>query len=1406
MPRLVIDIDGIRTVAPPEQQDLDDSVGALHIDSTGDLPFALDEHDPIFQNKNENEKQSIEPPETKAKKTSTSKPPTSSAYDSSDDEQVVTSKKPVQPAPTIAVSKKPVQPAPTIVVSKKPVQPAPSIVVSKKPDQPAPTISTVSIISTIAEQEKDDDSSPGTPTLQQEEDDLMDRLDAEITQAEQDDLMERLDREIGKQEEDDLMERLLHNINQAARSEWARKNSLVEGVETAEEAKNNTDVDLYNWSVQTAPRAPSRTRVDQQSTAIVQDVEGEFLTRGTKIIPKYLSTDRSKPFVTREEFEIEVLKKYNLDWRNRYQSGYTEIQLLDVPDDPDSFQLVVTAHQQNLNTVQIVTANWLHLKLDAHKTRSILEDGASVEIDIKLDRAEGIGARLSPSMKTDDTRGGIWTKLIIPGGQLCKVLGPNATTSGTMIMGVNGDTCRSCPELKDMLANAKAQEGTIVLTLLLSKFADLRKLDKSKLADPSKSPRRRDGKPYSYTPLPRRLETIDEPAEPAARVYSGKPPTNSPRLPTVADSEIARRQAFADVISDPRSVEITIIASSERPLGSTFTRLQSNDNRPKGMWLKTFKEGGQLREILGDPACTVGAAVVKVNGIVCTSADDINTIRKSAAESQTGQSYRLTLCFYDGTDFSGVDKSRLVEGRVNPRRQNGEPYPPSSEYYVNLEQQEQANSVASINDGVAGDTKQVTNFTAKKRAAPESAKEQPSKISRLEKSNQQSSTESNEAKAAREVKAQANYGSYRYFTRKYFDANEIEFQRTGIMKTKVNSCMWERHKELYGHGAICDDHCQCLLKLKELTSTVLSKHAKQEQEKDKKWRANANSAPAGFVNHFMPRFLPRLIMKYPKDSHIELLQRLVDMWAIHGRQRMFGLTCREDCACEEGWEILFGEGDVAKGRVMSKGGSGPTVKKRKLAPNSAVTTSVSNASAAPEPPRKKPATEKRTTVRIPYEVKFNSMMALGAYFVTENGPEGRHCKVHSICNKGQAQSDPRIRPGKLVVIAAVAVLFKPLILCSFDVSLATTVKSVAIKSSAGIEITTYLDLKQYYDQARREASDIRIMFINTDVASPRSSAEGEKDWNKSGHWQGKVIDGWAGGSYLRPFTVAKAKSKETAKARTTPTAANRTNLLHQGQDTRGSIEATFGRSSETPNNRQLVGETEKDWQLVADTDPINTHRHISVPKTILKAKGRGKTQNRSIRFAGKFEERHYLTESMACERYVHMPQNPEQGPVENKASFRSEVPGEAPEKASQAALAELIDAVHKGSCQDLINVLEAGAATHENVSVEGLPTKYKDVKQELAILTRKIESDRSNAVLRQKCKEFQNKKAVLGIYINLSYAIPKVVFLKKWKHIEFRLRRISLRKPPSEVVFGRSPVLSGLIKTFVETASEDLVS
>jgi hypothetical protein len=85
----VIAIDGIRTVAPPETPtgrscSLDATVGTLQVGS--DLPFSLDENDPIFQQLQETVNQQHQ--KKKKKKPAASTSPTSTAL-SLDDEQAM---------------------------------------------------------------------------------------------------------------------------------------------------------------------------------------------------------------------------------------------------------------------------------------------------------------------------------------------------------------------------------------------------------------------------------------------------------------------------------------------------------------------------------------------------------------------------------------------------------------------------------------------------------------------------------------------------------------------------------------------------------------------------------------------------------------------------------------------------------------------------------------------------------------------------------------------------------------------------------------------------------------------------------------------------------------------------------------------------------------------------------------------------------------------------------------------------------------------------------------------------------------------------------------------------------------------------------------------------------------------
>jgi hypothetical protein len=225
--------------------------------------------------------------------------------------------------------------------------------------------------------------------------------------------------------------------------------------------------------------------------------------------------------------------------------------------------------------------------------------------------------------------------------------------------------------------------------------------------------------------------------------------------------------------------------------------------------------------------------------------------------------------------------------------------------------------------------------------------------------------------------------------------------------------MWTQHKQLYGDEAVCDDQCKCFAKLKKLTRCVLDDYIEAQRKKGKFVADDSSLRTAGVVQFFAPRFLQKLYKEYPGDTPSELIQRLVDMWGIHLRHGIFGLRCRKECECGEEWEFVFCKGDKEKAEKIrmstKRRASAPSVKKRKLT----ATKSTSISDAEPQtntlPRKQKPnGPEKRPSLQVNYEVSFDTFAPIGAYFVTA----GNTCKIHAVCDRGQAKSDPRLRPGK----------------------------------------------------------------------------------------------------------------------------------------------------------------------------------------------------------------------------------------------------------------------------------------------------------------------------------------------------------------------------------------------------------
>jgi hypothetical protein len=168
------------------------------------------------------------------------------------------------------------------------------------------------------------------------------------------------------------------------------------------------------------------------------------------------------------------------------------------------------------------------------------------------------------------------------------------------------------------------------------------------------------------------------------------------------------------------------------------------------------------------------------------------------------------------------------------------------------------------------------------------------------------------------------------FIDKYKSLIDIEYKGTGIHVLTSCSSMWAQHKHLFGADGTCEDNCRCLQKLPKLTKYVIDDYIKAQKKKDN-YVDYESLKPAGVVNYFAPRFLPLLKKEYPKLTTNELIQRLVDMWSIHQKHRIFGLRCRDECECEQAWELVFCKGDKEKAENMhiiprKQSSFGPSIK------------------------------------------------------------------------------------------------------------------------------------------------------------------------------------------------------------------------------------------------------------------------------------------------------------------------------------------------------------------------------------------------------------------------------------------------------------------------------------------------
>ena len=336
----------------------------------------------------------------------------------------------------------------------------------------------------------------------------------------------------------------------------------------------------------------------------------------------------------------------------------------------------------------------------------------------------------------------------------------------------------------------------------------------------------------------------------------------------------------------------------------------------------------------------------------------------------------------------------------------------------------------------------------------------------------------------------------------------------------------------------------------------------------------------------------------------------------------------------------------------------------------------------------------------------------------------------------------------------------------------TIVESVDI-GTGPVAISSYLELKNKYNEAKDKGSSIQLSMINLDVTGTTGASP--RDWTKSGKWQGLATNGWHGGAGLRIEPKAKMPESRTETMHGQPNP-----MVQPTLGPSGTLKLREGTATETVVQKPS---SEPIW-TVQMSEEIPSHRHIRPSKSVLRVKEKGQKPEKvpgqkakKVAFAKKFDERFFCKENKASE---HTVRSSEESQTVNSNLQES-----------------LNDVIQYKKLEDVIRTLEEGPSS-VTTNLNTLNTQYEKVKDLISKMREYQEQNKANtslnAPLRVKEKDLLDKKVVLNVYINCNHIIPKTFALKGWKAFTILLQSISLQKVARSPPKGRSKVLSGHVR------------
>jgi hypothetical protein len=329
--------------------------------------------------------------------------------------------------------------------------------------------------------------------------------------------------------------------------------------------------------------------------------------------------------------------------------------------------------------------------------------------------------------------------------------------------------------------------------------------------------------------------------------------------------------------------------------------------------------------------------------------------------------------------------------------------------------------------------------------------------------------------------------SYKRFRSKFDALVREEFCiPTGAHKLAVFGALWENHKKLFGKD--CSESCNCVLAIPTMAETVLQRILNKPSGKPTDIKNVSGCYPIGLAGNFARTFIPLLKKTYGTEGSTKLLERLLQMWKLHVKNRNFGLKCKEEsCECAEGWDLVFHKGTLPDEAAYQKKNDirvqlGAVPKKRKF------TEVAVNKKDELRYAQGRINSHSAKALRKEYEIDFDCKTPLPFYCVTHNSDHGSHCKIWSVSPYSKIPVDPRLQANTIVLFSS--------------------------DGEGRHMINTYQDLQSQFEEAVTKGRTLRITFVNKFVT--KKSVErfklSEQEWTKDGIWRGKCKNGWDGGA------------------------------------------------------------------------------------------------------------------------------------------------------------------------------------------------------------------------------------------------------------------------------------------------------